>query len=73
MYNVFEDFLAHGKKEVASIKSMLLECGALGAAMTGSGPSVFGLFKDEGDAAKAFELLKAEYAECFLTETVEPV
>jgi len=70
MYNVFEDVLPRGKPEITEIKSTLLGNGALGAVMTGSGPSVFGLFDNEQNAQSAYEQLKAEYTECYLTETV---
>lgn len=45
MYNVFEDVLEPRRlSEINSIKAALIDCGALGASMSGSGPSVFGLF-----------------------------
>ena len=34
--------------------------------MSGSGPSVFGIFKDEADAESAAKELKAENYECFV-------
>ena len=71
MYNVFEDFLPRGGREVANIKYTLLDSGALGAVMTGSGPSVFGLFDNEAFARKAFETLKASYKDCFLARTTD--
>ena len=67
MYNVFEDVLPPQYKEVLHIKSCLLELGALGAVMTGTGSAVFGLFDDPGRAAAAREALSADYRECFLT------
>lgn len=45
MYNVFEDVLEPRRQnEIGAIKAALIDCGALGASMTGSGPTVFGLF-----------------------------
>jgi 4-diphosphocytidyl-2-C-methyl-D-erythritol kinase len=38
---------------IDAIKKLLLEAGAAGALMSGSGPSVFGLFRFEKDARKA--------------------
>ena len=70
VYNVFEGFMDFGKREVADIKNTLSESGALGTSMTGSGPAVYGLFGDKGDALKAYERLNTLYAECYLTETV---
>ena len=66
-FNVFEDVLGRRGSGIAAIKSALTEMGALGAAMTGSGSTVFGLF-DSGDAArKAWEALSGQYQECWLT------
>lgn len=42
MYNVFE--VLQKNPEIERIKSLLLESGALGAVMTGSGSAVFGVF-----------------------------
>ena len=66
MYNVFEDILPRGRHEVDRIKLALLDYGALGAVMTGSGPTVFGVFDDKNSAHRAYEHLKPEYEECFL-------
>jgi len=71
MYNVFEEVLPYGKRQdVEAIKNTLLENGALGAIMTGSGPTVFGLFDSKDNAENAFDRLKEEYDECYLAETV---
>jgi 4-diphosphocytidyl-2-C-methyl-D-erythritol kinase len=71
MYNVFEDILPRGLRDIADIKYTLLDNGALGAVMTGSGPAVFGIFDDENNARKAYEHLKRSYKECHLTKTME--
>jgi len=42
------------------LKALLLENGALGALMSGSGPTVFGVFEDEESAFAAEEKLKQE-------------
>jgi len=73
MYNVFEDVLPRRTRDVAEIKYALLDKGALGAVMTGSGPAVFGLFDNESYAQSAYELLKNSYRECFMAETVERI
>jgi len=69
MYNVFEDVLPRGKHDITEIKNTLLDNKTLGAVMTGSGPSVFGLFDNKENATGAYEQLKENYTECFLTET----
>ena len=70
MYNVFEDVLTHREGEIAAIKSRLLDGGALGAVMSGTGSAVFGLFADADSAAYAKRRLVRDYQECFLTETI---
>lgn len=70
MYNVFEDVLTHREGEIAAIKSRLLDGGALGAVMSGTGSAVFGLFADADSAAYAKRRLARDYQECFLTETI---
>lgn len=47
MYSVIED-----------IKKLMLENGALNAMMSGSGPTVFGLFPNEKEIRRAYEALK---------------
>ena len=71
MYNVFEDVLTRREGEIASIKSRLLDGGALGAVMSGTGSAVFGLFADADSAVYAKRRLARDYAECFLTETID--
>lgn len=62
--NDFEDVMR--LPEVEAIKERLLQAGAVGACMTGSGSAVFGLFRDAKDAqACAFALLP-EWHDTFL-------
>ena len=62
MYNVFEDVDDRRMKTVAEIKGKLLDSGAIGAVMTGTGSAVFGVFESGSAAAEAAALeLKAEY------------
>ncbi len=71
MYNVFEDVLEPRRQnEICAIKAALIDCGALGASMTGSGPTVFGLFDDLGAAQAACEQLKGSYQDVFLCRTL---
>ena len=64
MYNVFEDVPDRRHNTIAEIKSTMLDCGALGSIMTGTGSAVFGIFTDEEAANAACEVLKAEYKTC---------
>lgn len=63
-YNVFEESLR--LTEVKKIKACMLGYNAVGAAMSGSGPSVFGVFARQEDAARCAESLKSSYEEVFL-------
>lgn len=71
LYNVFEDVLTDRRgAEIAGIKSELISRGALGAAMSGTGPTVFGIFDKESRARDAYQVLKSQYADTFLTRPV---
>ena len=71
MYNVFEDVLpARLYTRVAEIKNILIQCGALGANMSGSGPTAFGLFDRLEAAQEARACLAQRYRDTFLCETV---
>ena len=45
--------------------------GAIASSMTGSGPTVFGLFRDREPAARAAEALKRQFSSVFLCRPVE--
>ena len=68
--NVFETVLPQEYAVVFEIKERLLRLGAEAAAMTGSGPTVFGLYLGEAAAKAAYEALKAGYAQTFLAQFV---
>ena len=68
--NVFESVLPKEYAEVFDIKERLHRLNAEAAAMTGSGPTVFGLYRDEAAAKAAYENLAADYAQTFLTRFV---
>ena len=48
----------------------MLNNGAIGALMSGSGPSVFGIFDDEKSQKSAFDALKNNGIKAFLCITV---
>lgn len=71
MYNVFEDVLPRQQQaEIAAIKNTLIQHGALGACMSGTGSAVFGLFAQTEKAEHAWEELRVRYPETFLTHTL---
>jgi 4-diphosphocytidyl-2-C-methyl-D-erythritol kinase len=57
--NDLEPHVVARHPEVAAVKTRLLEAGALAAAMSGSGSSVFGLFADADAAGAAAQALRA--------------
>lgn len=58
MGNVLETVTIPNYPVIAEIRDQMLEMGALGAMMSGSGPTVFGLYEDEKSAQKAYEKLR---------------
>lgn len=56
--NVLEQITKAEYPVIGEIESVMLSHGAAGAAMSGSGPTVFGLFDDEEKALAAYDLLK---------------
>ena len=68
LYNVMEAVTGRKHPEIAAIRETLLSCGADGAVMSGSGPTMFGLFSDRACAERAYAQLKSTFADTFLTE-----
>jgi len=68
---VFEAVLPERKAhQVEELKQELFRRGALGASMSGTGPTVFGLFDAEAPAREAAEGLKDMCRDVFVTETL---
>lgn len=57
--NVFENICAKKRPFIGIIKKKMLENRALGAAMSGSGPSVFGIFPNRKAAVDCAQVLKS--------------
>jgi 4-diphosphocytidyl-2-C-methyl-D-erythritol kinase len=55
LMNDLEGVVSHKYPQIEGMKKMLLSAGALGSLMTGSGPTVFGIFSEKGDASKAYQ------------------
>ncbi len=71
MYNVFEDALpGRHRSRINDLKAALIDRGALGAIMTGTGSAVFGLFPDRESAGEAFAYVREYPGEAFLAQTV---
>ena len=52
MVNVLENVTVQKYSIIQQIKNDMIECGALGSLMSGSGPTVFGIFDDENSIIK---------------------
>ena len=59
MGNVLETVTIPAHPEIASIKQCMMENGAIGSLMSGSGPTVFGIYDDADAAEQTAEKLKA--------------
>ncbi|MDD6022865.1 MAG: 4-(cytidine 5'-diphospho)-2-C-methyl-D-erythritol kinase [Oscillospiraceae bacterium] len=70
LYNVFEPVVAREHEEIHEIKSVMCCQGALAACMTGSGPTVFGIFTDHQAAEAAYQTLKTKYSDTYLVKPV---
>lgn len=65
LYNVFEDVPGRHRGAAAEIKSRMLDLGAMGTAMSGTGPSVFGVFENMEQAEAARKALSQRWRDCF--------
>lgn len=72
IYNVMEDVTVDDYPIIKEIKSLLIEEGALNSIMSGSGPTVYGIFDDLDKAETAMKVLgKKELTEqLYLTEFI---
>ena len=71
MYNVFEEVPDRRMRTVTEIKSAMLDFGALGAIMTGTGSAVFGVYQDAGTAEKCAAELSREYKFCSVVRPIK--
>lgn len=70
LFNSFESLIIKKYPEVGRIKNRLIEEGVLGALMSGSGPTVFGITQNKEEALKIYEKLKPEYKLIWVVHTV---
>jgi 4-diphosphocytidyl-2-C-methyl-D-erythritol kinase len=55
LMNDLEDVVSKSFPQIDLMKKILISAGAMGSLMTGSGPTVFGIFSDKEDALKAYK------------------
>jgi 4-diphosphocytidyl-2-C-methyl-D-erythritol kinase len=73
LHNDLESVSLRIYPELADLKKMLLRHGALGALMSGSGPTVFGIFRSGKEAKQALEFIEKEVSDqymLFLTKSL---
>ena len=58
LYNIFEDAVLPKCPGATKLKQIISEMGAIATLMSGSGPSVYGVFNDEISASAVAEKLK---------------
>lgn len=70
--NVLETVTVEAYPIISDLKKQMLELGAAGSLMSGSGPTVFGIYTDEKSAQNAYEHIKknSELKQVFLTAFV---
>lgn len=70
LYNIFENAVFKTCFKAEGIKKKMLQLGATHSLMSGSGPSVFGIFTDEASARAAVEQLKKDGTRAYFAESV---
>jgi 4-diphosphocytidyl-2-C-methyl-D-erythritol kinase len=69
MCNVLEQVVCALHPEVSELKQQMIRKGALGSLMSGSGPTVYGLFDDYDQAEEVYKAFKERYPRTYLTRT----
>ena len=70
VHNDFEQIVTKKYKIIGEIKNNLLRDDALNAGVSGSGPTVFGIFNSIYEAREAFFKIQYDYPFVFLTKTI---
>jgi len=73
VYNIFEEPIFAERSVSKNIKEIMLASGALGAMMSGSGPSVFGIFDDGDTARTAMNNIEKAFDEKIAVELCKPL
>lgn len=68
LYNKFEKIVEI--PEIESVKETMMNAGAVGACLTGSGSAVFGLFEDRSMAEDCADLLEKKYDRVYVVKPV---
>ena len=71
MYNVLEGVTMDKHPVIQQIKDIMTNNRALGAMMSGSGPTVFGLYENREDAVKCKAILEKQFKQTFVVACEE--
>lgn len=66
--NVLEDVTTKMHPIIYDVKSRMMEYGAIGEMMSGSGPTVFGFFKSQQKASKACVNMRKKYPQSYVVK-----
>ena len=66
MFNVLEEVTVDKHPVIQQIKDIMMKNKALGAMMSGSGPTVFGLYENKADAVKCKSVLEKQFNQTFV-------
>lgn len=71
MSNVLENVTSKIHKEINEIEEIMMANSALGSMMSGSGPTVFGLFDKSENALKCKDILLQQYSQVYVVSSSE--
>ena len=70
LFNSFEELIIKKYPEIGKIKDRLIEEGALGALMSGSGSTVFGIAQNKEQAFIIYKKLNSKYKSIWIVHTI---
>jgi len=70
MRNILENVTLRKYPVLRMIKKDMCDAGALGAMMSGSGPTIFAFFEDMLKAQRCYDKMKLTYKEVYITRTI---
>jgi 4-diphosphocytidyl-2-C-methyl-D-erythritol kinase len=70
LFNRFEEFVFPDHPELPKLKQELLDVGAIGALMSGSGSSVFGVVESAAQGRKVLATIHKKYTQSWLAHTI---
>jgi 4-diphosphocytidyl-2-C-methyl-D-erythritol kinase len=71
LYNGFENTVLKKYPEIQELKDLINKCGAIGALMSGSGSTCFGIFENEDKAKSAYDTISKKTS--YFTRFVESI